>query len=87
MGMIPARAWDTEGVTWLRALQAPFLITSNDLVGQVVKADMAKEMLSGLDKAGVIRLALVPECRPCSVGVRPVGMLRTHNWGYGLRRG
>ena len=26
MGLIPARAWDTEGVTSLRALQAPFLI-------------------------------------------------------------
>lgn len=61
MGMIPARAWDTEGVTSLRALQAPFLLTSNDLVGQVVKADMANEMLAGLDKAGVTGLALVPE--------------------------
>ena len=61
MGMIPARAWDTEGVTSLRALQAPFLLTSNDLIGQVVKADMTEEMLAGLDKAGVTGLALVPE--------------------------
>src|SRR5215217_484677 len=37
MGMIPARAWDTEGVTSLRALHAPFLVTSDDLAGQIVK--------------------------------------------------
>jgi len=61
MGMIPARAWDTEGVTTLRALQAPFLITSNDLVGKVVTADLADEMLAGLDKADITGLALVPE--------------------------
>jgi len=61
MGMIPARAWDTEGVTSLRALQAPFLVTTNDLTAQVVRADMANEMLTGLDKAGVTGLALVPE--------------------------
>jgi TRAP-type C4-dicarboxylate transport system substrate-binding protein len=28
MGMIPARSWDTEGVTTLRALNTPFLVTS-----------------------------------------------------------
>ena len=61
MGMIPARAWDTEGVTSLRALQAPFLLSTNDLVGQVMTADMANEMLAGLDQAGVTGLALVPE--------------------------
>ncbi len=29
MGNIPARAWDTEGVTSLRALNAPFLVTTD----------------------------------------------------------
>ncbi len=61
MGLIPARAWDTERVTSLRALQAPFLFTSNDMVGKVVKADVANEMLAGLDQGGVTGLALVPE--------------------------
>jgi len=61
MGMIPARAWDTEGVTTLRALQAPFLITSNDLAGKVVTAEVANQMLAGLDKADITGLALVPE--------------------------
>ena len=61
MGMIPARAWDTEGVTTLRALQAPFLITSNDLAGKVVTAEVANQMLAGLGKADITGLALVPE--------------------------
>lgn len=61
MGMIPARAWDTEGVTSLRALQAPFLVTSNDLVEEIVTSDLADEMLAGLDEVGVTGLALLPE--------------------------
>lgn len=61
MGMIPTRTWDTENVTSLRALQAPFLVDSDGLVKQVVAADMAGEMLAGLDRAGVTGLALVPE--------------------------
>lgn len=61
MGMIPARAWDTEGVTSLRALHAPFLVTSESLMEQVVTGDVAEEMLAGLDEVGVSGLALVPE--------------------------
>ena len=61
MGMIPSRAWDTEKVTSLRALQAPFLVNTDALLKQVVTADMAVEMLAGLDRAGVTGLALVPE--------------------------
>jgi TRAP-type C4-dicarboxylate transport system substrate-binding protein len=60
-GMIPARAWDTEGVTTLRPLTAPFLLTSEDAVAKVVTGDLAPELLSGLDAAGVVGLALVPE--------------------------
>jgi len=70
MGMIPTRTWDTENVTSLRALQAPFLVDSDGLVKQVVAADFAGEMLAGLDRAGVTGLALVPE------GTR-------HIFGYG----
>jgi TRAP-type C4-dicarboxylate transport system substrate-binding protein len=61
MGMIPARAWDTEGVTSLRALHAPFLVTSDELVGRIVKGELAPEMLAGLEKIGVTGLALLPE--------------------------
>ncbi len=61
LGMVPARAWDTEGVTSLRALHAPFLVTSEELLARVVKAELAKEMLAGLDELGVVGLALLPE--------------------------
>jgi TRAP-type C4-dicarboxylate transport system substrate-binding protein len=61
MGMIPARAWDTEGVTSLRALHAPFLVTSDELVEEIVTSDLAKEMLSGLEAADVTGVALLPE--------------------------
>jgi TRAP-type C4-dicarboxylate transport system substrate-binding protein/predicted nucleic acid-binding protein len=61
MGMIPARAWDTEGVTSLRALHAPFLVTTDDLAGRIVTSDIADDMLAGLDTLGVTGLALLPE--------------------------
>jgi TRAP-type C4-dicarboxylate transport system substrate-binding protein len=60
-GMIPARAWDTEGVTTLRPLTAPFLLTSEDAVARVVTGELAGELMSGLDEADVVGLALVPE--------------------------
>ena len=62
MGLIPARAWDTEGVTTLRALNTPFLVTTDALVNEIVSdEDLAGELMSGLDAAGVVGLALVPE--------------------------
>ncbi|MDA0158720.1 TRAP transporter substrate-binding protein DctP [Solirubrobacter ginsenosidimutans] len=61
MGVIPARAWDTEGVTSLRALHAPFLVTSEPLLDRISRGSLAGELLAGLDRAGVVGLALVPE--------------------------
>ncbi len=61
MGLIPSRAWDTEGVTSLRALNAPFLVASDEVLDQVVAPPVADELMSGLDKAGVVGLALFPE--------------------------
>ena len=62
MGLIPARAWDTEGVTTLRALNTPFLVTTEALVDEIVSDDdLAGELMSGLDEAGVVGLALFPE--------------------------
>ncbi len=69
--LIPARAWDELGVTSLQALQAPFLVSTEELVEQIVQGDPADEMLTGLDKAGVVGLTLLPE------GLRhPVGFAR-----------
>jgi TRAP-type C4-dicarboxylate transport system substrate-binding protein len=61
LGNVPSRAWDTEGVTSLRALNAPFLITTDVLLDAVVTSDLADEMLAGLEGVGVVGLALVPE--------------------------
>jgi TRAP-type C4-dicarboxylate transport system substrate-binding protein len=61
MGNIPSRAWDTEGVTSLRALSAPFLITTDGLLDEVVSSDVVDGLLSGLPDVGVIGLALLPE--------------------------
>jgi TRAP-type C4-dicarboxylate transport system substrate-binding protein len=61
LAMVPARAWDTEGITSLRAVHAPFLVTSDELLGRVATDPIAAEMLGGLEPAGVIGLALVPE--------------------------
>ena len=61
MGLIPARAWDTEGVTSLRALHVPFLVTSESLLDEVVSSDLAEQMLDGLGSVDVTGLALLPE--------------------------
>lgn len=61
MGLVPARAWDTEGVNSFVALHAPFLVTSNTLLAKVAEPAVADEMLAGLDKVGVSGLALFPE--------------------------
>ena len=53
LGWIGSRAWDTEGVTGLQALQAPFLITDNKLMIAVASSPMATDMLAGLkDRRG-----------------------------------
>jgi TRAP-type transport system periplasmic protein len=61
LGLIPTAAWDTEGVTSLRVLNAPFLVDSDALVGDVVTGPLADELLAGLEDIGVTGLALVPE--------------------------
>jgi TRAP-type transport system periplasmic protein len=58
---VPARAWDTEGVSTLRALHAPLLLTSEELVAKVVTSDLTQELLAGLEDVGVVGLALPPE--------------------------
>jgi TRAP-type C4-dicarboxylate transport system substrate-binding protein len=68
MALIPARAWDELGVTGLQALQAPFLVSDEELVGRIVQGEMADEMLSGLADVGVVGLALLPDSLRHPVG-------------------
>jgi TRAP-type C4-dicarboxylate transport system substrate-binding protein len=71
LGNIPTRAWDTEGVTTLRALNAPMLVTDDALVKQVISGDLAPQLMAGLDSVGITGLALLPE------GMRRVFWFRT----------
>ncbi len=61
LGLVPARGWDRLGVTSLQALQAPFLIDSEALLAEVLNSELPAKMLAGLDSAGVVGLALLPE--------------------------
>jgi TRAP-type C4-dicarboxylate transport system substrate-binding protein len=62
LAVIPSRAWDTEGVTTLRSLNAPFLVTSDALADKIVTSkDISDQLMAGLDKAGATGLALMPE--------------------------
>lgn len=62
LGLIPSRAWDTEGVDSLRPLQAPFLITDDaHLAAVLADAVVAKALVAGLEEAGVVGLGLLPE--------------------------
>ncbi|MEV4165270.1 TRAP transporter substrate-binding protein [Nonomuraea dietziae] len=61
MGLIPSRAWDTEGVTSLRVLNTPMLIDSDRLVDEIVAGELAGPLMAGLEQAGVTGLALIPE--------------------------
>ena len=61
LGMIPTWAWDTIGVPTLQALNAPFLVTTDELTKQVTGGEFADEMLAGLDEIGLTGLALFPD--------------------------
>ena len=61
LGLIPARAWDELGVTSLRPLSSPFLVTDDRLLARVVDDDALRgDLLSGLEAAGVVGLDLWP---------------------------
>ena len=61
MGNIPSRAFDVLGVTSLQALNAPFLITTEELLNEVVASDLAERMLAGPENVGLVGLVLLPE--------------------------
>jgi TRAP-type C4-dicarboxylate transport system substrate-binding protein len=62
LALIAARHWDTEGVQTMRALHAPFLVTSDELMDLIVTNDaLAGEMLAGLEPLELTGLALLPD--------------------------
>ncbi len=68
LGLVPAGTWDALGVTSFQALQAPFLVTSDALVEEIVMGDLADRLAAGLADAGVVGLTLLPETLRHPVG-------------------
>jgi TRAP-type C4-dicarboxylate transport system substrate-binding protein len=60
LGWIRSGGWDELGVKSFQALQVPFLITSHALAEAVAAGSVARTMLAGARRAGVVGLALVP---------------------------
>jgi TRAP-type C4-dicarboxylate transport system substrate-binding protein len=60
LGSVAARVWDTLGATSMRALLAPLLVDSLSLQKRVLDSPLAAQMLAGLDRAGVVGLAVTP---------------------------
>jgi TRAP-type C4-dicarboxylate transport system substrate-binding protein len=61
LASVPAWAWETQGVTSFRALQAPMLISDFALLRGVVTSSIADDMLRGTEARGVVGLGIVPE--------------------------
>jgi TRAP-type C4-dicarboxylate transport system substrate-binding protein len=71
LGVAGSRAWDSVGVTTLRALNAPLLIDSYALQDLVVRSPLIAPMLKGLAPLGLVGLGVLPG--PLR---RPLGVLR-----------
>ena len=73
LGAAGSRAWDSVGVSRLRALSAPFLIDSYELEERVVRSPMIGSMLEGLRPLGLVGLAVLPGALRHPVGAaRPL---------------
>jgi TRAP-type transport system periplasmic protein len=71
LGAADASAWDSVGVTSLRALGAPLLIDSYPLQERVLKSSMIPQVLRGLRPLGLVGLGVLPGQLP-----RPLGVTR-----------
>jgi TRAP-type C4-dicarboxylate transport system substrate-binding protein len=73
--LVASRAWDLVGVDSLRAINAPFLIDSTELLNQVVAGDEATTMMKGLSTAKMTGLAMLPEAlrHPFGTEASPLG--------------
>ena len=58
LAVVSARTFDTLGVTSFQALQAPYLITSNELADKVLADPISEKMLDGTKELGLVGLGL-----------------------------
>jgi TRAP-type C4-dicarboxylate transport system substrate-binding protein len=57
---VGSRAWDSVGAEAFSAYQAPFLISSRELLDQAVTGRVESELLASLKSIGITGLAIVP---------------------------
>lgn len=60
LALVPSRAFDELGVDSLKALTAPFLIQSQDLLRAVLESPRRQQLMAGLPSAGVVGIDLFP---------------------------
>ena len=60
LGVAGTRAWDSVGVTSLRALNTPLLIDSYQLQELVLRSPLMPQMLKGLAPLGLVGLGVLP---------------------------
>ena len=70
--VLPSRAWESQGVKTFRALQAPFLVSQDELLRRILRSPIASEILDGTAKIDVIGLALLPDSLRRTLGRRPL---------------
>jgi TRAP-type C4-dicarboxylate transport system substrate-binding protein len=71
LAKVSARAYDTVGVDSFQALLAPLLIDNQTLEQRVLESELASAMLAGVDRLGLVGLAVLP------TGLRkPLGLRR-----------
>lgn len=58
LAVVSARTFDTLGVTSFQALQAPYLVTSNELADKILADPVAATMLDGTEPLGLVGLGL-----------------------------
>jgi TRAP-type C4-dicarboxylate transport system substrate-binding protein len=58
IGVVASRTFDLEGVTSLQALNAPLVVESPSQAAEFLSDPVTAPMLDGLDRAGVVGLAL-----------------------------
>lgn len=58
LATVSSAIWDTQGVNSFQALQAPFLVNRLDLEDQVISGEIGQDMLKGVEKLGLVGLAI-----------------------------
>jgi TRAP-type C4-dicarboxylate transport system substrate-binding protein len=60
LAVVGARAWDRAGVTSFRGAVAPFLVDSFALQRLLLESSLVEPMLGGVERLGLVGLALLP---------------------------